>query len=79
MKNSEKRGDFNWGGGDKNNIEELMDKVEKLSIDWDNFEEAHNTSKQSSNADVSDLFNRSKQSSERHSRNINHEDSRDVM
>lgn len=39
-----------------------MDKVDKFSIDWDNFDAPNNDEKSGSHSAVSDVFNQSKKS-----------------
>lgn len=45
-----------------NNMEDILQKVDKFSIDWDNFDAPNNHSQSKSHSAVSDIFNKSKKS-----------------
>lgn len=54
--------DFDFDNHKPNpNMEDILDKVDKFSIDWDNFD-APNRDQSVNNSQVSDIFNKSKKS-----------------
>ena len=55
--------DFDFNNNKPNtNMEDIMDKVDKFSIDWDNFQPPNNNESPASRSAVSDIFNKSKKS-----------------
>lgn len=60
-------------------MEDIMDKVDKFSIDWDNFDALHNNSKSMDKSATSDVFNKSKKSESRKSEGQDLDESRDIM
>lgn len=60
------------------NIADILDKVDNLSVDWDNFGEVKNDSQDISKSNVSELFNRSKNSPVNISVSRDFENSRDI-
>jgi hypothetical protein len=55
-----------------------MDKVEKSSFDWDNFNVENNNSKGDQHSQMSEIFNRSKKLTSKQSVVRSIEDSRDI-
>lgn len=71
--------EFNKSPRVETNMEDIMDKVDQFSADWDNFEAPGDDSMDRSKSDASKVFNQSKKSeSEKHSSRI-FENSRDLL
>lgn len=70
--------DFEFDHAKPHNMEEIMDKVDKFSIDWDNFD-VPNQDPHAASMSNSDIFNKSKKSQSQKSEKMGFEDSRDLM
>lgn len=55
-------GNFDFDKPNNGNMQDLMDKVDNLSIDWDKFGEVNENSQSLSKSNISDMFNKSKKS-----------------